>query len=303
MKKLLFALIALVALFVATGAQANDVMPNLQDNESVELQFEFQYNSTMDNTIDLYSGRFEADNDDAGKAIPSTKIAEDGTLALGDQGECLRNVNVELSKFYMVVTPYSLFDVSIYTENIPAVADADCDGYVDGTADLTVTPNFPGHRIPYPAPWALKTTLQRAQWIGEKAGIPHMPYKWALLALKIWSQGNTGASFDATETDPDLIYGAFRAPVTVSGEILDVDWAGDLVQFTYIPEKLAVDMDGEATPDALADPIWGSYKKVIAGTMFGTNIYEAQEISIAANLLKTGKGDYEGKLYFDLRTN
>ncbi len=303
MKKLLFALIAITALFVTLNAQANDVMPTLQDSESVELNFEFQYNTTMTNTIDLYTARFEADNDDAGQPIPSSKIAEDGALPTENEGMCLRNINKELSKFYMVVKPQSLFDVSIYTQNIPAVADTDYDGYVDGTADNSVTPPFKGHKIPYPVVWASKTTQQRADWIGEKSGLPHIPYKWSLLPLKIWSQGATGASFDATETNPGRIYGAFRAPVTLAGTILDMDWSGDAVQYTYIPEMLAVDMAEETTPDALMDPAWGSYKKVIASTRFGTNIYEAQEISIAANLLRTGRGEYVGKLYFDLRTN
>ncbi len=251
--------------------------------EKIEMTVDFQLGEG-DNSISLYLERREND----GKPVPSSLITS--PLAPINLGVCLRNVRQKVTTVYLWIQPSRAFDVTIYTNNL----DPDNDGYLDCDGDYVVdnTPVpgiFEGFLLP--DKWNSFTKTQKSNWIGGKSGIQHNDYRWVLLPIKVWAE--------SLEKDGET------APVDNEGLISNGDWCGENASFHFIPEKMAVDLGDEpGNPNVdTGDPDYGSYKKIIASTRYYTNIRKAQEITFGVDALRTGKGSYKGKLFFDLRTN
>lgn len=251
--------------------------------EKIDMTVDFQLGDGG-NSISLYLERREND----GKPVPSSLIT--APLDPIYLGECLRNIRQKVTTIYLWIQPSRAFDVAIYTNNL----DPDNDGYLDCDGDYivdnTAVPGVFGGFV-LPDEWNSFTKTQRSNWVGGKSGISHDDFRWVLLPIKVWAES--------------LEKAGLTAPVDNEGVISDEGWYGQNASFHYIPERLAVDLSEEpGNPNVdVGDPNYGSYKKIIASTRYYTNTRRAHEITFGVNALRTGKGPYKGKLFFDLRTN
>lgn len=291
------------ASIIASAAHAQTELPSVQ-KKSLEMEINFS-GSGLGNTIKIYNAL-------TGGTEITTKQTITGLQAMADtQKNILRT--------YLEIKPDGLFDVAIYTNNLDKDTN---EGHID-----------PAY---IPANWANYTRLQRANFVGGYAGLPHADYPQFILPVKVWSLVSAGAitraqynlslAGDAAITEtiaPPISAIDPQVPDTASNTINDYDnpaaafaWFGtsDLDKndpnyypgsYGYIPEKLAVDTSKYTTAQLKekADPAYGNYTKKVAGTLYGTNINVRTEVAFGVDLRTAGKGKYSGIIYFDLRSN
>lgn len=210
---------------------------------------------------------------------------------------------------YMRITASGYYDVSIYTNNL----DLDNDSILDYSttngevSDAIVMSN--GKKPAVPLSWygasPTYTKAQRNNWVSGYAGIMHEDFPH-FTPLKVWSEGeNVGQTLNSAVVGTDITLELEADNETIKASFFE----GDAAVFGFIPERLAADIDAEGNPDAITNPIWHAYHKIIAGTLYGSEIKTTAgvvnplRIAFGVDLLKVGKGNYSGKIYLTLRSN
>ncbi|MEW6534538.1 MAG: hypothetical protein AB1454_02820 [Candidatus Auribacterota bacterium] len=252
-----------------------------KDKKSLDITFTVGGNLSMPNTVELYDAPID------GHLV--TDFESSGAMYTANTNKRVLLVGQDGNKLYFEVKPQGLFDVSIYTINLDPDGNRqlDVDDYwrVEGVF-------FHGRQLQVPPNWDTMTKVQKANWITQYGGLLHHDFMH-FMPLKCRSEAEIGVA----------IGNSWREELENDGvTIKDEVYRGEDPTFFFIPESVAVD-PAWVFPDEVGEPDWGTYRRVIAGTMLGTNVSRRYELCFAVDLLTAGKGTYSSTVVLELRSN